>query len=175
MVGFGLAGAIAAIEAHDAGAKVLLIEKESDPGGISICAGGGARIAQNAADAFAYLKATCAGTTPDPVLMALAHGVVDLSSYVRALAEPLGATTRIVPVKANYPLPGYETWSLIEVDHVPGFDPAKEYPHIRVEGDVNGKNLFKVAHEHVSRRGIAVRYATAGRAALATETTRSRA
>ena len=65
VVGFGLAGAIAAIEAHDAGAKVLLVEKESGPGGISICAGGGMRIAQDAAEAFAYLKATCAGTTPD--------------------------------------------------------------------------------------------------------------
>ncbi len=160
VVGFGLAGAIAAIEAHDAGAKVLLIEKEPIPGGISICAGGGARIADDAAEAFAYLKATCAGTTSDPVLMALARGVVRLSDYVRALAEPLGATTRIVPAKANYPLPGYQTWGHIEVDHVPGFDPAREYPHIRVEGDVNGKNLFKVAHDHIARRGIAVRFAS---------------
>jgi succinate dehydrogenase/fumarate reductase flavoprotein subunit len=158
VVGFGLAGAIAAIEAHDAGAKVLLIEKESGPGGISICAGGGMRIAQNAAEAFAYLKATCAGTTPDSVLMALARGAVELPNYVRALAEPLGATTRIVPAKANYPLPGYDTWSHIEVDHVPGFDAARDYPHLRVEGDVNGKNLFKVAHEHIRRRGIDVRY-----------------
>jgi succinate dehydrogenase/fumarate reductase flavoprotein subunit len=160
VVGFGLAGAIAAIEAHDAGAKVLLIEKESSPGGISICAGGGTRIASDAGAAFAYLKATCAGTTPDPVLMALARGAVGLPGYVRALAEPLGATTRIVPAKANYPLPGYDTWSHIEVDHVPGFDVAKDYPHIRVEGDVNGKNLFKVAHDHIRRRGIAVRYSS---------------
>jgi succinate dehydrogenase/fumarate reductase flavoprotein subunit len=161
VVGFGLAGAVAAIEAHDAGAKVILIEKECRPGGISICAGGGARIADNASAAFAYLKATCAGTTADPVLMALARGAVELPRYVRALAEPFGATTRTVPAKANYPLPGYETWGHIEVDQVPGFDPAKDYPHIRVEGDVNGKNLFKVAHEHVTRRGIAVRYASA--------------
>jgi succinate dehydrogenase/fumarate reductase flavoprotein subunit len=160
VVGFGLAGAIAAIEAHDTGAKVLVIEKEGIPGGISICAGGGARIADNASEAFAYLKATCAGTTADSVLMALADGAVRLSDYVRDLAEPLGASTRIVAARANYPLPGYQTWSHIEVDHVPGFDPAKEYPHIRVEGDINGKNLFKVAHEHVIRRGITVRYAS---------------
>ena len=158
VAGFGLAGAMAALGAHDAGAKVLLLEKELGPGGISICAGGGARIAQNADAAFAYLKATCAGTTPDAVLMTLARGVVDLADYVRSLAEPLGATTRSVPSKANCPLPGYETWGHIEVDHVPGFDAATDYPHIRVEGDVNGKNLFKVVHEHIRRRGIAVRY-----------------
>ena len=157
VAGFGLAGAIAAIAAHDAGAKVLLLEKEFSPGGISICAGGGARIAQDADAAFAYLQATCAGTTPDAVLMTLARGVVDLADYVRGLAAPLGATTRIVPAKANYPLPGYETWSHIEIDHVPGFDAAKDYPHIRVEGDTNGKNLFKVVHEHIRRRGIALR------------------
>src|SRR5277367_283360 len=96
VAGFGLAGAIAA---HDAGAKVLILEKESGPGGISICAGGGARIAQDADAAFAYLKATCAGTTPDRVLLALARGAVELPSYVRAPAEPLGATTRIVQAK----------------------------------------------------------------------------
>lgn len=158
VVGFGLAGAIAAIAAHDAGAAVLLLEKEAWPGGISICAGGGMRIAEDADAAFAYLKATCAGTTPDAVLMTLAQGAVALPDYVRALAEPLGATTRTVPARANYPLPGYDTWSHIEVDQVPGFDAGLDYPHIRVEGDVNGKNMFKVAHEHVTRRGIAVRY-----------------
>jgi succinate dehydrogenase/fumarate reductase flavoprotein subunit len=158
VVGFGLAGAIAATAAHDAGAKVLLLEKQAFPGGISICAGGGMRIAQDANAAFAYLKATCAGATPDAVLMALAKGAVGLPDYVRALAAPLGATTRIVPTKANYPLPGYDTWSHIEIDHVPGFDAAREYPHIRLEGDVNGKTMFKLVHEHVARRGIAVRY-----------------
>ena len=40
VVGFGYAGAIAAIEAHDAGASVLLLEKEPDPGGISVCSAG---------------------------------------------------------------------------------------------------------------------------------------
>jgi succinate dehydrogenase/fumarate reductase flavoprotein subunit len=157
VVGFGLAGAVAAIAAHNAGARTLLLEKEPHPGGISICAGGGARIAQSADAAFAYLKATCAGTTPEPVLMALAQGAVGLADYVRALATPFGATTRIIPVKGNYPLPGYDTWSHIEIDHVPGFNAPKEYPHIRVEGDVNGKNMFKVVHAHVARRGIAVR------------------
>ena len=36
VVGFGAAGGISAITAHDAGAKVLLIEKMPHPGGISI-------------------------------------------------------------------------------------------------------------------------------------------
>ena len=41
VIGFGYAGAVAAIEAHDAGAAVLLLEKQPDPGGISVCSAGG--------------------------------------------------------------------------------------------------------------------------------------
>src|SRR6516225_8831275 len=101
VVGYGLAGAVSAIEAHDAGAKVLLIEKEPFAGGISICAGGGARIADDAEKAFSYLKATNAATSPEPVLMALARGMVELEDYVRKLAEPFSAVVSISPVRGN--------------------------------------------------------------------------
>jgi ribulose 1,5-bisphosphate synthetase/thiazole synthase len=37
VVGFGFAGAVAAIKAHNQDAHVLLIEKMPDPGDISIC------------------------------------------------------------------------------------------------------------------------------------------
>ena len=40
VVGYGLAGAISAIAAHDAGAMVLLLEKQERPGGNSILSGG---------------------------------------------------------------------------------------------------------------------------------------
>ena len=160
VVGYGLAGAVSAIEAHDAGAKVLLLDKEPFAGGISICAGGGARIADDANKAFAYLKASNAGTTPDSVLMALARGVVELEDYVRKLAEPFSAVVSVSPVRGNYALPGYETWGYVRVEEIPGFDPAAEYPHVRAEGEIEGRNMFKIAQEHVSRRNITVRLGT---------------
>src|SRR6478609_2212918 len=101
VVGYGLAGAVSAIEACDAGARVLLLEKDPTPGGISICAGGGSRITTDENMAFEYLKATNAGTTPDGVLRTFARGLVDLPDYFRKLAEPVGAKTSITMTKGN--------------------------------------------------------------------------
>jgi len=161
VVGFGLAGAIAAVEAHDRGASVVIIEKQTVPGGLSICAGGGARIAEDVDQAIAYLEASSAQTTPEPVLRALAKGMVELPRYMKSLAEPFGATISTVPAKGNYPLPGYETWRFIEVDSIPGLDPAAAYPHVRAEGAAKGITMFALAHRHVLRRGIALRLGTA--------------
>ena len=55
VVGYGYAGGISAVEAADAGAKVLLIEKAPVPGGISICSYGNARCAKDKDLAFQYL------------------------------------------------------------------------------------------------------------------------
>lgn len=160
VVGFGLSGAVAAIEAHDAGARVVVLEKDAVPGGISICAGGGARITTDVARAFAYLKATNAETTPDSVLMTLARGLIELPDYYRKLAEPLGAKITLTMTKGNYLVPGYESMGHVNVDEVPGFDPAREYPHVRAETD-GGLRIFKLIHEAIRRRGILVRLGTA--------------
>jgi len=95
VIGFGYAGAVASIEAHDAGATVLLIEKQAGPGGISVCSAGGLRIARGAEHAYAYLAATNAGTAPEPVLRRLAEGMTGLADYVKRLAAPSGATVSV--------------------------------------------------------------------------------
>jgi len=92
VVGYGYAGAVAAIEAHDAGADVLLIEKMPDPGGISITSGGNVRIVEDAEEGFRHLQATNAGTTPDSVLRALAAGMAEIPAYFGKLARVSRAT-----------------------------------------------------------------------------------
>src|SRR3990172_9529918 len=155
VVGYGCAGAAAAIEASDRGARVLLIEKMPDPGGISICAGGGVRIARNADDAFAYLKATNAGTTPEDILRVFADNLLILADYIRELAKVSGATPIVRDREANYPLPGGHTFQFIEIDSIPGFDPIKAYPHARARH--SGPNLFKVLEDNIRQRPIEVR------------------
>src|SRR6202007_2237017 len=86
VVGFGFAGAFSAIHAADAGCRVLLAEKQAMPGGISICSYGSMRCARNADRAFAYLKATNAGRTPDDIVRMLADGMTKIEQEIRDLA-----------------------------------------------------------------------------------------
>ncbi|MCS7114063.1 MAG: FAD-binding protein [Nitrososphaerota archaeon] len=67
VVGFGYAGACAAIAAHDAGAEVLIIEKapERFAGGNSRVSGGGMRIPLNFSEAAKCFKAMFFGTVPE--------------------------------------------------------------------------------------------------------------
>ncbi|MSP67443.1 MAG: FAD-binding protein [Alphaproteobacteria bacterium] len=159
VVGYGYAGGVAAIEAAEAGARVLLIEKMPDPGGISICSGGNVRIADDAAMALTYLKATCAGTTPEDVLAVLAEGMTRVRGYFERLAATSGAVVDSRPAGGNYPFPGGETFGFAFIESVPNFDPAGRYPHVNSYVPIQraaGVRLFKVLEDNVRERRIAV-------------------
>ncbi len=171
VVGFGYAGAIAAVEAHDAGATVMLLEKMPNPGGISICSGGGARAAHDADVALRYLKVTCDGRTSEDVLAVLARGMVEIGDYLKRLATICDAKVSSTVDRAvewdsnkrggNYPLPGWETFFHYNVHEIPGFDLATEYPHVKGYGAGGGARVFKIVHEHVKARPIDVRFQAA--------------
>jgi succinate dehydrogenase/fumarate reductase flavoprotein subunit len=174
VVGFGHAGAISAINAADAGAKTLIIEKSEVPGGLSICSYGAVRSARDPERAFQYLRATNGGRTPDDVLRVLAEGMCGLESYVRDLARVNGARVNTSEeenaqrekagdpfrrqIRGNYPLPGTETFYPTSVYDLPGFDARAHYPW--ANGAPNGPKLFKVVHDNVVKRRIEVRLAT---------------
>jgi succinate dehydrogenase/fumarate reductase flavoprotein subunit len=166
VVGCGFAGAMSAIAAHDAGARVALFEKMPDPGGISVCSVGGVRVAADAEQAFAYLKRTNRDTTPDPVLRALARGMVDLPKRVEVLARAIGATTEQRAAQGNYPFPGTDTFGFVSITAIPGFDPATAYPH--AQGSPAGRLLFRTMELNLARRAIAPRLSSAVEA-LATD------
>ena len=186
VVGFGHGGGISAINAADAGAKTLIIEKSEVPGGLSICSYGAVRSARDPEAAYAYLKATNDGRTPDDVVRTLAEGMCTLESYVRELARVNGAqvVTSIEEneqkekgsdpyrrrISANYPLPGTEAFYHTSVVGVPGFDARQAYPW--ANGAPNGPKLFKVVHDNVVKRGIEVRLGTAALRLVADPRTR---
>ncbi len=186
VVGFGHGGGVAALNAAQAGARTLLVEKSTVPGGLSICSYGAVRSARDPEQAYAYLRATNAGRTPDDVLRVLADGMCELERYVRTLAEVNGAS--VVSsieenaqrekandpyrrrISANYPLPGTEAFYHTSVVDVPGFDARAEYPW--ANGAPNGPKLFKVVHDNVRKAGVTIALGTAALRLIADGDTR---
>ncbi|MEM9681708.1 MAG: FAD-dependent oxidoreductase [Pseudomonadota bacterium] len=158
VVGFGYAGGVAAIDAHDNGAKVLLIEKMDAPGGISICAGGGIRLSKDRDSALAYFESTNDGTTPRAMHQAFVDEMMGIEDYVASLAEVNDGKLKRIDRPGNYPFPGHEDMYFLEIDSIPGFDGIREYPHARSHR--NGPKLFKVLHDSIRERGVDVRVGT---------------
>lgn len=154
VVGYGAAGAVAAIEAHDAGAEVMILEKMPEPGGLSIVSAGGIRIAFDRDAALTYLKATCGGRTPDDLLEVLADGMMAVPDRMRAYAGASGATVSVTPALGNYPLPGYDALGYCEISHMPAIEGAARVHGVK--GVRPGCRLFSVLEDNVVRRGIPV-------------------
>ena len=160
VVGYGFAGAVSAISAHDEGASVLLLEKMADPGGISVCAGGGLRLSRDKKAAFSYLKATNDGTTPDDVIQAFVDEMFTLEGFLEELVKVNDGKLMRTERSGSYPFPGHEALYFIQVEEVPGFDREKGYPHAR--SLQFGTNLMKVLEDNVNARdGIETRLSTA--------------
>lgn len=158
VVGFGFAGAVSAISSHDASARVLLIEKMPDPGGISICSGGGLRLAEDVAAARAYLNSTNGDATPEPINTAFANAMMELDAYVNSLAQACGATTARVERLGNYPFEGFDRLYFLEIDTIPGFDSKHDYPAVKALR--GGPKMFRVLQSNVEMRAFDVRYQT---------------
>ena len=180
VVGFGFAGGIAALNAAQSGAKTLLLEKSSVPGGISICSYGAVRSAHDSEQAFQYLKTTNDGRTPDDVLRALAQGMGGIESYVRELAKVSKAeiTTSVEEnellaksnaaynheqrplrrLSGNYPFPGTETFYHTTVADIPGFNAREQYPW--ANGAPGGPKIFKIVHDNLLHQGVEIRLNT---------------
>ncbi len=161
VVGFGAAGGVAAIEAHDAGAKVLLLEKMTFPGGLSAISAGGIRISDDAEGAFNYLKTTCGDRTPDDLLRDFAQDMVEIPEYMQGLAQINGATVTVTPAVGNYPFPGYTSLGYCEVTAVPELEDGGRYH--ATSATTNGSRLLKVLEDNITARAIPVRYGTAAR------------
>ncbi len=168
IVGYGLAGAVAAIEAHDSGAEVLVIEKSQYPGGCSILSGGMILCARNAEDATKYLIETSGGRVDEELIRAFARDLAENEAYITRLAQTCGATTRNTKahepgerdesgyVPLGYPFPGYETFYRTGVGHVPGFE---GFPWVQ-ELRATGVNMMKVVFDNVERRSVKVMLST---------------
>ena len=144
VIGFGAAGAAAAIAAHDAGARVAVVEKTRAGGGNCLYSGG-FLFDVDGPRAVDHLDALCFGKTPRDVLAAFADGLHDVPAWL----ESLGGATAPVPLDAfGGMLPSWP--------HFPGAGHVSYRQFVPGEGERPGPALFRLLRESVERRGIAV-------------------
>jgi succinate dehydrogenase/fumarate reductase flavoprotein subunit len=155
VVGGGGAGLVSAINAHDHGAGVLILEKMDHVGGITILAGGGVKAAHDESLAIQYLTRTQGGRVGDALIATFARGLVELPDYVRGLARVNGAevTVREGSHAGVYPFPGAETIYSISIGALPGFG---GYDWVDTGKNLNGQRFFKVLFDNVLKRDIPV-------------------
>lgn len=106
VVGFGFAGASAAIAAHDAGARVAIVEKMPHGGGNSRVSGGNCVISDPEPSAVLattdYLHRLCFETTDRSVVAALVEGSLDLVDWFASLGARLSVPEKLI-ISSTYP------------------------------------------------------------------------
>ena len=148
VLGFGLAGASAAIAAHDAGAKVTVLEKMSYGGGNALNSGGYLANVEGP-HAVDHFDALCFGKTPRDVLSVFVDGLNGMSDWLRSLG---GETNPVDLADFGGMLPAWP--------HFPAAGSVTYRQFAPQAGDRPGPGLFRLLRENVERRGIEVHYDT---------------
>jgi len=174
VVGFGIAGGCAAVEAAAAGASVLVLERAAVPGGTSALAGGhfylgGGTVVQRATghpdtpdDMYAYLMAVTPEPEPDKI-RAYADGSAAHCDWLEGLGFEFERSyypqkAVIQPQTQGLMYTGNENvWPYRELAR-----PAPRGHKVPVPGDTGGAKLvIDLLAARAAALGVAVRYATA--------------
>jgi succinate dehydrogenase/fumarate reductase flavoprotein subunit len=156
VIGFGGAGAAAAITAHDHGAKVAVIEKAECGGGSTQASGGNIRPIQNVDGAIKHFCEIADQGTPEDVVAALVHGLVDIPEWIHKLGGKLkGAHSGF-----NQEALGEQRKGSAFPDAV-GADALGSRLQVEGrEGTCGGERLWDLLEKNVRDRGIPVRLGT---------------
>jgi len=134
VVGYGGAGAVAAVAAHDSGASVLVLEKAPSGGGNTLMCGGYILWPTDIDEGAKHLRALSWGTTPKSVCRVWAAEAIKNKEW----ADGMGLEYR---VKQN----------VAEFKNLPG---ASSISFLLVSG--GGLALFRALDAEVRKRGIEV-------------------
>lgn len=134
IVGYGAAGANAALAAHDAGARVLIMEKLRYPGGNSGVSAGAMLIPESFEEAVEYYRALSFGTVDEAMIRVFAEAMVGIPR----LLTDLGAEFEVRRTEPTY------------------FPTLMGGKIQRIHFNPTGKNGFRFLEELVQDRNIEV-------------------
>jgi succinate dehydrogenase/fumarate reductase flavoprotein subunit len=155
--GFGGAGAAAAIEAHDAGAHVLILEKMDSGGGSTAEAGGTLATVVDPTGAVEHYAALTEGRTPRAVIEAHVAGIAELPRWIARCGGTVGGYE---PESPKFPVIHDGT----AYSNRPRADAIGRRLKVREPGvDHGGTTLWNLLRRNVETRLIEVRYASRGR------------
>ena len=146
ILGYGGAGACAAIEAHDAGAKVLILEKLSEGGGNTAVSSGGFMVPKDKDEAYKYLDATYAfadSEKDEELLKTFCNEIMGVKDFITGLKPD----TKLM----IYGHAGFKS--------LPGSDTIDKY---RIRGKKRGGDMLFDSYKYAveEKRGIEVMYET---------------
>jgi 3-oxo-5alpha-steroid 4-dehydrogenase len=165
VVGFGAAGACAAIEAADAGADVLVLDRFTGGGASAISggvvyAGGGTRhqraagVEDTPEQMLAYLRLETAGAVSDETLRDFCDGSVDMLEWLEGHGVPFEGSA--APYKTSYPTNDYYLYYSGNELSGPSravASPAQRGHRARGRG-TSGKALFGPLRRAVEKRRV---------------------
>jgi succinate dehydrogenase/fumarate reductase flavoprotein subunit len=155
--GFGGAGTAAAIEAHDQGARVLVVEKSLEGGGSTAESGGSIPTILDRDRAVEHYVGLTEGRTPRDVIDAYVAAVEEIPAWV----EGNGGAFEMLPMN----LPPFPTrFEGTAYENIPGSEGIGDRRRIREEGvNHGGTSLWNFLKANFEHRGIEVRLGTPAR------------
>ena len=170
VIGYGGAGAVAAMTAHDKGSRVIILEKMATGGGATFLSNGGILV-PTAMEYVDYLYTICAGFTDRDLLETFVEEAMKIEDYIRDIG---GEFERWVSqeVGISFPPLTRPSWPKVPSGksmargHIKAYDvsPPKENPSIaervRAVGRAYGPDLWRLLTENVERRAIPVMTST---------------
>jgi succinate dehydrogenase/fumarate reductase flavoprotein subunit len=167
VVGYGGAGATAAITAHEHGAKVLILEKMPASGGNTrVCVG--AIMEPTDMRCVQYFETLCKGTTEREIIEAFVEEAMKNKEWVKALGADILAKFKSPDVL--YPPVPIPTWPYMQgAQYVSRFRAALKNREPDEEWCLGGKSLWELLSSEVERRSITVMTSTPAKELIQSE------
>lgn len=167
VLGYGCAGSIAAITAHDKGARVLILERMPQGGGATFVSNGGIWV-PTSMEFAKYLYDICAGTTEMDLLETFVQEAMNIEDYIADVLDGVFVRWVSQEIAASFPPLTRPSWPKVPHGknmargHIKAYDidvneGDKTFAgQVRAIGRAYGPDLWRLVSDNVKQREIEV-------------------